>query len=712
MKNKITLNYRLSFLLALCSFSTVSLWAQKLSRKAVFERHIVVNENIDTLNALTVGNGTYAMTLDVTGLQTLPALYEKGIPLGTLSDWGWHSFVEPNDSLLQQTLVYHDVQGRQVPYAIQPKDSLKKDAADKVRQNPHRIHLAQLGWVLKGENKPIAAGQLAQIKQKLNPWNGVVKSSFTLNGIAVEVETLALQNEDGLLVKVKSSLLETGSLGVQLRFPYPTNAFLDEANHFDVSTPPVLELQRSNQNQITIKRTLNTTEYFSQLYSSVPLENSEKELFGYSFFPQPNATTWTFKLHLSPQKKIGQTSFDYEAEKKQATAKFMHFWEEGAIIDFAQTTDPKAFELERRMVLSRYLRRVNCSGPNPPQETGLTYNSWYGKPHIEMFWWHALPFAMWGNSAVLEEQMGWFFRAFNRAQKIAERQGYRGVRWQKMTDNNGGETVSSVGSYLIWQQPHLIFFAEQLYQNNPDQNLLQKFAPLVAATATFMSSYLTYDINTDQYNLGPYVIPSQESYPAASTRNPLFELAYWQWGLQTAQNWRERMGQSRNKVWDQQIVKLAPFPGNKKTYWAVETPQNPFKDLEQLRDHPSVLGAFSVVPPQAGFSPTKIKNTLKAVEKKWRWDTAWGWDFPMAAMAANRIEDPNLAVAFLLKEEIKNTYLKNGHNYQTPRLRLYLPGNGGLLIALAQMATAPNSKGFPSHWIVLSEGFPKNLYHP
>lgn len=32
-----------------------------------------------------------------------------------------------------------------------------------------------------------------------------------------------------------------------------------------------------------------------------------------------------------------------------------------------------------------------------------------------------------------------------------------------------------------------------------------------------------------------------------------------------------------------------------------------------------------------------------------------------------------------------NTYLPNGHNYQDPRLRVYLPGNGGLLTAIALM---------------------------
>jgi len=34
----------------------------------------------------------------------------------------------------------------------------------------------------------------------------------------------------------------------------------------------------------------------------------------------------------------------------------------------------------------------------------------------------------------------------------------------------------------------------------------------------------------------------------------------------------------------------------------------------------------------------------------------------------------------------KNTYLVNRHNYQDKRLRLYLPGNGGLLAAVAMMA--------------------------
>ena len=59
------------------------------------------------------------------------------------------------------------------------------------------------------------------------------------------------------------------------------------------------------------------------------------------------------------------------------------------------------------------------------------------------------------------------------------------------------------------------------------------------------------------------------------------------------------------------------------------------------------------------------------------------------------------AVDALVMDVPKNHYLKNGHNYQRPNLRLYLPGNGGLLAALAMMAVRD---GFPQDWKVRWEG--------
>lgn len=64
----------------------------------------------------------------------------------------------------------------------------------------------------------------------------------------------------------------------------------------------------------------------------------------------------------------------------------------------------------------------------------------------------------------------------------------------------------------------------------------------------------------------------------------------------------------------------------------------------------------------------------------------------------------------LLQEAPKNTVLVNGHNRQTDSLPLYLPGNGGLLAAVALMAAGwdngpdRHAPGFPSDWTVAWEG--------
>jgi hypothetical protein len=50
----------------------------------------------------------------------------------------------------------------------------------------------------------------------------------------------------------------------------------------------------------------------------------------------------------------------------------------------------------------------------------------------------------------------------------------------------------------------------------------------------------------------------------------------------------------------------------------------------------------------------------------------------------------------------KNTWLPNGHNWQRPNLPLYLPGNGGLLLAIAHIV---RENAFPKGWDVRHEGF-------
>ena len=89
----------------------------------------------------------------------------------------------------------------------------------------------------------------------------------------------------------------------------------------------------------------------------------------------------------------------------------------------------------------------------------------------------------------------------------------------------------------------------------------------------------------------------------------------------------------------------------------------------------------------------------------------------MTALAAARSGEPELAVDALLINAAKNRYHPNGHNYQRPGLTAYLPGNGGLLSAVAMMAAgwtdgpSTPAPGFPKNgkWSVKSEGLQRWL---
>ena len=83
--------------------------AQHIDRKQLVERHTIVNTRFDPLSSLSVGNGKFAFTVDVTGLQSFPDAYAKGVPLGTQSEWGWHSFPNKEGAALNAQKVVEGI---------------------------------------------------------------------------------------------------------------------------------------------------------------------------------------------------------------------------------------------------------------------------------------------------------------------------------------------------------------------------------------------------------------------------------------------------------------------------------------------------------------------------------------------------------------------------------------------------------------------------
>jgi hypothetical protein len=226
-----------------------------------------------------------------------------------------------------------------------------------------------------------------------------------------------------------------------------------------------------------------------------------------------------------------------------------------------------------------------------------------------------------------------------------------------------------------------------------------------------MASFAHYDAVRDRYVLGPPVIPAQENHRPEITLNPAFELEYWVFGLNIAQTWRKRLGLPPEPHWKRVMAKMATLPVQDGVYLAHENCPATFTGFNV--DHPSMLGAYGLLPGKLA-DPETMRRTLRRTFTDWQWAETWGWDYPLVAMTAARLGEAGLALDALLMPAPKNVYLPNGHNRQATRddLPLYLPGNGGLLLAAAMMAAGWDggpprpAPGFPADgsWEVHYEG--------
>jgi hypothetical protein len=558
--------------------------------------------------------------------------------------------------------------------------------------------------LLNADKSLVMPNQIKSINQNLNLWEGVISSSFEIENEKIETQTLVHPEKDLLAVFIKTQRLKANNVGVKIRFPYPSSGHVDDATSWESTQLHSSEIIKQDKSSAIFKHSIDTITYFVQLHWTGDAQIIKKEPHYFVLQPQGNSDEFSFSAEFMDVDNF-QENQDFETNKNLSKRQWENYWQTGGIVDLGETKDKRAVELERRIILSQYLTRIQCAGNYPPQETGLTMNSWYGKFHLEMHWWHAAHWAYWNRPELMEKSLDYYFAILDKAQKKAAVQGYKGARWPKMTDNNGNDSPSGVGEFLIWQQPHIIYFVEQLYQQNQDKKVLEKYLPLVLETAEFMADFARWDAENERYILGPPLIPAQESLEKEKTFNPPFELAYWHWGLSTAQRWLYRLDLPPNDNWQAIIDKLSQLPQKDGKYLAAESAPDSYEHEEYYSDHPMVFGTFGILPGTLPVDTFVMANTFDYIEKNWNWERTWGWDYPMAAMCATRLGKPEQAIDLLLKDVLKNTYLINGHNYQGTRLRIYLPGNGGLLTAVAMMCAGyeGNTKtnpGFPEDWKV------------
>ncbi|MCL1996789.1 MAG: glycoside hydrolase family 65 [Defluviitaleaceae bacterium] len=653
-----------------------------IDRKSLVAKHNPILTRPDTTSPLTVGNGEFAYTVDITGTQSLYQTYANDdMPLCTMSQWGWNSTKEIGTTGtydmkdVEQTQYTHN--GKKVNYPVKRLVGSEK-AYDWLRQNPHRVNLGKISIIYKGEDISISPEDIGDIHQELHLYEGKIVNTFTLDGHPVKVVTVCHGTADVLAISVDS----TAELGIKIQFPKDScNMAGADWHNF-----PSNNLHTSNLQGSLITRVLDSFTYYVNVSAAdgYKLEETNQHEFTLHWQTQIGSK---FNVALGFSELEPQIAPYTFHDCLEASEEMWHnFWETTGIVSFANSTDPRAEELERRIILSLYLSRIQCCGSLPPQETGLTCNSWHGKFHLEMHLWHSAYFSLFNNGHLLEKSLGWYKKILPKARENAAKNGYKGARWPKQVAYDGIDSPSIISPLLVWQQPHIVYMLELMYCQIKDQakaaEFLQKYWEIVEETVCFMCDFLVEDKN-GKYNLEAPLIPAQEEHNPVDVKNPTFEVEYFRYAIDIGVKWSKRL-QKQRQEWVHIVGNMAPLPISDGLYLAHENCPNTFTHFN--RDHPSMLAAFGLIPSERIDTAT-IKNTLEKVLECWEFETMWGWDFALMAMTATRLGDPLLAIDLLLMDTPKNTYVTSGNNFQKTRtdLPLYLPGNGSLLLAIALM---------------------------
>lgn len=680
-------------------FVTSSVAAEPLiDRHALVTRHNI--EWNDLRGQIPLGNGEFCFNADGTGLQTFGG--------NTMSHWAWHSFplpagVTPDQIPSTGTFQKGPVKGPDVfPEGTSVIRSWMFD-------NPHIFNLGRIR-LTKAGGAEIKPEEVKILERRMDIWSGIHTSLFTINNQTVRVTTCVHPDIDMVAFTIESDLLSKGELEISVDFPYPdlqrNRPWSGSFDRKDAHSTFILR-SPADARQADIRRQIDSVNYYASIRCSqggeLVMPAADRP---HSFIIRSEgSSSLELSCVFSGQPVTGRID-NARVTLKKSIRHWEVFWKDGGAIDLSGSSDPRWKELERRIVLSQYLLAVQSAGSYPSSEAGLMeVDPWRGQFHMEMTWWHLAHYGLWDRWSMAEEALDCYRKFIPPAAVLSQQLGYKGLKWAKSVGPEGRSAPWSGNQVLLWKQPHPIFFAELEYRLNPKQETLDKWSEIIEGTAVHMADYVVFNAETGIYHLDPVMPPSEQGI----TKDAVFDIAYWRWGLGQAQAWRKRMGREPEPLWDKVRDNLVPLPVDSGVY--VHSAEWNDTYTKRAWEHPDPVGVFGMLPAVEGVDRETAHRTLMKVWQTWDWKRCWGWDFPWFAMAAARLGEPDLAIeALLLDAGTKNHYDERGVCTGGPCP--YLPGNGGLLYAVAMMAAgwdgAPDkhAPGFPDDgtWTVRWEG--------
>ncbi|KAI0634324.1 hypothetical protein C8Q77DRAFT_1036044, partial [Trametes polyzona] len=335
---------------------------------AKIDRYALVSRFNPTRNAsspstpMQVRNGHFAFGADITGLQTF-------LPFATMSDWGWKNDSLPAGTTPADVAAYRGVVWDGVQYEFGGPAPVEQW----LTANQNRVNLGRVGLLFFDEQpKPenVTEDALEAKKQVLDLWTGTLRSTFRWDGEDVVVQTVAAQESDTIAVRITSPLLERRRLRLFLDFPWNDGTEWFEApfvGYWNATGKHTTVLSTGDGLGKGVKAEVAHTMDASTFFTSVGGGNDfsitrvSPDAHRYEIIPSHSLQSFSLAIAYSTA-GLGGIS-NASAILQESRRVWEDFWSNYGFVDvLSGSTDSRAEEFQRRIILSQYLLRVNEAG--------------------------------------------------------------------------------------------------------------------------------------------------------------------------------------------------------------------------------------------------------------------------------------------------------------------------------------------------------------
>jgi len=259
-----------------------------------------------------------------------------------------------------------------------------------------------------------------------------------------------------------------------------------------------------------------------------------------------------------------------------------------------------------------------------------------------MHWWHAGAVRLVGSLPLaFERSLGYYELILPKARAAAARQGIRRrALAEDRTSPTGDESPSNVGPFLVWQQPHPIFYAELAYRqrSGPRDARQVPWARSSSRRRNSWRRFLPGNTQQQRFVLGPPLQCAQETYPKDRTQQLHLRAELLPLGPADGQAWARAARPAPRARVEPRHPAGSEKPARRRRQVPVrpEPRTDTYATPEVATDHPSRCGSargLAGIGHRPADDGADVRMDLGTLELA----VNLGLDYPMMAMTAARL---------------------------------------------------------------------------